>query len=397
MSRPTRLAVVSTHPIQYYAPLFRALAARGAVEPHVFYGWTGAAGQAAHDHGFGEAFAWDVPLLDGYASTFVENAAEDPGPHHFKGIDGPSLVSQIAAFDPEAVLVFGWNYRSHLRALRAFHGRVPVLFRGDSTLIDEQGGAAGAVKRLARRTVLRWVYRHVDVALNVGTHNRDYFRAHGLRDEQIVWAPHAVDNARFEAAGDAEAVAWRRELGIGEDDRVAVFAGKLEPKKAPDVLLDAFLSYAASAPRQSHLAFAGSGPLEASLRARAADHPTVHFLSFQNQSRMPAVYRLGDVLVLPSRGPGETWGLAANEAMASGRAVIVSDRVGCAPDLVDEQNGRVIPAGDASALEDALAAVLAEGVAERMGAVSRARIQDWSIEAEAERIEAAVAEAAGER
>ncbi|MEM1115114.1 MAG: glycosyltransferase family 4 protein [Bacteroidota bacterium] len=393
---PPRLAVVSTHPIQYNAPLFRALAERGAVAPHVFYGYEGAAGQAAHDHGFGEAFAWDVPLLDGYASTFVDNVADDPGPHHFKGIDTPGLVAEIEAWRPEAVLVFGWSYRSHLGAMRHFHRRVPVLFRGDSTLIDEPPGLVGALKRTARRAVLRWVYRHVDVALTVGTHNRAYFRAHGLREDQLVWAPHAVDTTRFAAGDDAEAVAWRRELGIGEGDRVVVFAGKLEPKKAPEVLLEAFLRYAASASeRPAHLAVVGSGPLEAALHARAAGHPNVHFLGFQNQSRMPTVYRLGDVLALPSRGPGETWGLAVNEAMASGRAVIVSDKVGCAPDLVDDRNGRVVPAGDVPALAAALEAVLADGVAEPMGAVSRERIRGWSIEAEAERIEAAVIAAAG--
>lgn len=394
MSAP-RLAVVSTHPIQYNAPFFRALSARGVVEPHVFYGYEGAAGRAAHDYGFGKAFAWDVPLLDGYASTFLDNVAEEPGPHHFWGIDTPGLVRAVEAWGPDAVLVFGWSYRGHLGALRAFHGRVPVLFRGDSTLIDEPGGLVGTAKRVVRRAALRWVYRHVDTALYVGTHNRAYFRAHGLREDQLRWAPHAIDNTRFEAAAGAEARAWRRELGIGDDDRVVVFAGKLEPKKAPGVLLDAFLTYAASAPRRSHLAVVGSGPLEAALRERAAGHPGVHFLGFQNQSRMPTVYRLGDVLALPSRGPGETWGLVVNEAMASGRAVVVSDRVGCAPDLVDAANGRVVPAGDARALSGALAEVLAAGVAERMGEASRERIRDWSIEAEAERVEATVSAAVG--
>ena len=110
---PPRLAVVTTHPVQYYAPLFRQLAKRGEVEPRVFYGWRGAAGSAALDRGFGASFEWDVPLLDGYAHTFVENVAADPGTHHFRGIDTPGLVPAIEAWGADAVLVFGWNYKAH--------------------------------------------------------------------------------------------------------------------------------------------------------------------------------------------------------------------------------------------------------------------------------------------
>ena len=72
---------------------------------------------------------------------------------------------------------------------------------------------------------------------------------------------------------------------------------------------------------------------------------------------MPVLYRLADVFVLPSAGPGETWGLAANEAMASGLAVIVSDRCGCAADLIDERNGYVFHAGDKLGLMEMLSDV----------------------------------------
>ena len=397
MSRPPRLAVVTTHPVQYYAPLFRQLAANGLVEPHVFYGWTGAASGAALDRGFGTSFQWDVPLLEGYEHTFVPNVSDDPGTHRVGGIDGPGLVPAVEAWAPDAVLVYGWNYRSHLRALRAFHGRVPVLFRGDSTLTDEGDGLRARARTLVRRVALRWVYRYVDLALYVGQRNRAYFRAHGLREDQLEWAPHSVENARF--ADDAEgsyeraAAAWRAEIGVEPDDQAVVFAGKLEPKKAPGVLLDAYLQAfprpSAPTSERVHLVFVGTGPLEEALRARAAGDPRVHFLGFQNQSRMPAAYRLGDVFVLPSRGPGETWGLAVNEAMACARPVVVADAVGCAPDLVDRENGAVVPSGDVPALAAALQRVLG-GDTREMGKASARRIAAWSIPEQAKRVEQAV-------
>ncbi len=381
-----RLAVVTTHPVQYYAPLFRQLAERDGVDLHVFYGWGGAAGAAALDHGFRTSFAWDVPLLDGYDHTFVENVADDPGTHHFRGIDAPGMVAAVGAWRPDAILVVGWNYKAHLQVLRAFSGRVPILFRGDSTLIDERRDLKGQVRSLARRLALRWIYGHVDHALYVGQHNRAYFLAHGLSERQLSWAPHAVDNDRFaDPGGDPEAEArdWRRSLGIADDQRVAVFVGKLEDKKDPGLLLDAFLSGRSGL---DHLVFVGTGPLEDELAAAASGRSDVHFLGFQNQSRMPVAYRLGNVVVLPSQGPGETWGLAVNEAMACGRPVVVTDRVGCAPDLVRPDTGRVVPAGDVDALAAALAAVSQPGAAEPMGAAARDRIGEWTLDEAARRI-----------
>lgn len=388
MPTPIRLAIISTHPVQYYAPLFKALSGRKELTVHVFYGWHGPSA-GAFDPGFGADVAWDVPLLEGYPHTFLENTSADPGTHHFRGITTPGLIPAVEAWEPDALLIFGWNYWSHLAALRHFKGRVPVYFRGDSTLLDEQGGP----RVWARRLFLRWVYRHVDSALYVGQHNRAYFRAHGLTEDALRWVPHAIDNRRFadpEGVHTRNARAWCQKLGIPEEAPAAVFAGKLSQKKAPDVLIAAFKQLQGS---NAHLIIAGSGAKEAALRAQAADHPRIHFIGFQNQSRMPVVYRLGDVVVLPSRGPGETWGLAINEAMASGRAVIASTAVGCAPDLITPGvNGAIVPPEDVDALRAALQQPLAdEGLRARMGAASAARIADWSIPAAAERTYQAIA------
>jgi glycosyltransferase involved in cell wall biosynthesis len=383
-----RLAVISTHPIQYYAPLFRSLTERGRVDVRVFFGWRGAAETEAHDPGFGQDVQWDIPLLEGYDHTFVENTARDPGTHHVRGLVNPDLIPQVEAWQPDALLVFGWGWWSHLRALHHFSGRVPVFFRGDSTLLDERGG----LRTLARRLFLRWVYRYVDGALYVGQHNKGYFEKHGLREAQLAWAPHAIENARFydeDGEYQQQADAWRKERGIPEEAVVFLFAGKLGTKKDPLLLLKAFQALESD---DVHLVFAGSGPLEADLKQHSSGNEQVHFLGFQNQSKMPIVYRLGDAFVLPSQGPGETWGLAVNEAMACERPVVVSDRVGCAPDLVEPgANGCVFEAGDAGALRRALRRLSSDVEQLRaMGRRSQEIIEDWSISAEAEYIEEVV-------
>jgi glycosyltransferase involved in cell wall biosynthesis len=374
-----RLAVLSTHPIQYYAPVFRLLAGQEGLALKVFYGWKGATERAV-DPGFGTSITWDIPLLDGYESEFVPNVASDPGTHHFQGIDLPDLHSRITAWQPDALLVFGWCWKAHLAALRHFHGLVPILFRGDSTLLDERPG----FRTVARHLWLRWVYRHVDVALYVGTRNRDYYQAHGLKSDQLVFAPHAIDNQRFRQNSEemeAKAASWRGSSGIKPDQVVFLFAGKLEPKKAPDLLLRTFNEARFSDPFRPALVFCGSGVLESSLRQNVGSD--VHFLGFRNQTEMPWVYRAGNVVVLPSRGPGETWGLALNEAMACGRAVIASERVGAAVDLIEAgRNGWVFTAQDTAALTAVLknAAVAGRQALSAMGQRSLELISAWSIE-----------------
>lgn len=384
-----RLAIIATHPIQYYAPLFRLLSGRGVVSCHVFYGWQGSALGAARDPGFGRAIRWDIPLLEGYEFSIIPNESRDPGTHHFNGIKSSQLLPAVSQWAPDAVLVYGWNYHSHLKLMRALHRGPAILFRGDSNLIDERRGA----RTLLRRGALRFVYRYVDIALYVGEHNHEYFRRHGLDESQLRWAPHSIENERFadhDGCYQSAAVAWRRNLGIPLGHTAVLFAGKLEPKKAPDLLLRSFLRCSAE---NEHLIIVGTGVLEPMLRGIAAGNSRVHFLGFQNQSAMPIVYRLADLFVLPSRGPGETWGLAVNEAMASERPVIASDRVGCAPDLIDaQQSGLMFKSDDSASLESQLVRLMRDShLRERLGRSSKERIGRWSFDAQASAIEDAVA------
>jgi glycosyltransferase involved in cell wall biosynthesis len=337
-----RLAVITTHPIQYYAPLFRLLAKEPEIELKVFYTWSQAGRGAKYDADFGKMIEWDIPLLDGYKHVFVPNTSKDPGLHHFKGIRNPELIPAIKEWNAEILLVIGWNFRSHLASMHYFKGRIPVLFRGDSTLLDEKPG----LKRNLRRIFLKWVYSKVDYALYVGKNNHDYFHVHGLLEEQLAWMPHAVDNERFNGPNgyEQEARIWRKSLGISDEDLVLLFAGKLEPKKDPDFML----RLAREVPdRRLKLILAGNGKLEDELKMKASTDKRLIFLDFQNQQKMPVVYRLCDIFVLPSVGPGETWGLAVNEAMACSRPVFVSSKCGCASDLIEEKKtGWVFEPGD---------------------------------------------------
>lgn len=375
-----KLAIISSHPIQYNAPIFVKLSEINNLQVKVFYTWGQAKGNI-YDPGFAKERQWDIPLLDGYDCEFEENTSKDPGSHHFNGIINPQIIENILQYNPHTILVFGWSFQSHLKVLRYFHGRKSILFRGDSTLLDEPEGFS--LKKVLRRIFLQWVYGHIDYALYAGKANREYFLKHGVKPNQLIFTPHAIDNQRFYDANNNyknAAALWRKELNIPLNAVVFLFAGKFEIKKDPFLLLKAFVEIKSDDVR---LIMVGNGALETQLKEKAKNDKRIIFLDFQNQQNMPVVYRLCDIFVLPSKGPGETWGLAVNEAMACGKAVIVSNACGCADDLVmPGKNGLIIKAGDAEALTGAFIFFISNpSAAKEFGDKGQAIIKEWNYDA----------------
>jgi glycosyltransferase involved in cell wall biosynthesis len=197
--------------------------------------------------------------------------------------------------------------------------------------------------------------------------------------------PYAVDNAFFEkkaAEAAPHSAELRQTLGLEPGVPVILFASKLQTRKRCGNLLEAWLRLRADGVR-GYLLIIGDGEERAALEASAKASVyagDVRFLGFRNQTELPAYFALCSVFVLPS--VQEPWGLVVNEVMDAERAVIVSDDVGCQPDLVqDEVNGRVFPAGDVAALAAALADVVGSPERARaMGAAGLAMIRKHGFE-----------------
>ncbi len=175
-------------------------------------------------------------------------------------------------------LIFGWNFKSHLKALRHFKNKIPIYFRGDSTLLDERNQSY--LRKTLRTIVLTWVYKHVDKAFFVGTNNKKYYEKHGLKPHQLIYLPHAIDNDRFGnfPNADMQGRMLRMKMAINAEDVVFLFAGKLQIKKNPQLLLNAFLK---SDLRNARLLFVGNGDLENELKLVAEPYKNIHFLPFQ--------------------------------------------------------------------------------------------------------------------
>ena len=309
----------------------------------VFYLWDFGV-VARQDPQFQVKFAWDVDLLTGYDSEFVPNRATRPGTGHFWGMRNPALLARLEEWRPDAVLLFGYRYATHLRVIAwCRRRRIPLIFRGDSHLLGQPRPS------LLKRIALRGLYRQFAAVTYVGAANRAYFEAFGVPAAHLYFAPHAGNHEHFDPRNPTHQEAAQRlrvQLGLPAGRRVVLFAGKLVPAKQPLGLLEAFLS----APRTDvTLLYVGEGDEKPALQARAAQvsGADVRFLPFANQSEMPARYLLADLFVLPSRGNYETWGLAINEAMHMGVPCLVSNVVGCQRDLVtDGDTGWVFRAND---------------------------------------------------
>jgi glycosyltransferase involved in cell wall biosynthesis len=350
-----KLAVVASHPIQYQAPWFRALAV--ATNLTVFYCHR----QDPSDHArtdFGVAFEWDIPLLEGYNYRWLHNRSSRPDVSTFRGCDTPEIAGILTRGAYDVCVVSGWYLKSYIQAIRASRrAGIPVLVRGDSQLATKRSPLASTAKYFP----YRWFLQRIDGHLYVGTANREYLRHYGVDDTQLFFVPHAVDNGFFarrarEARETGAASRLRGTIGAEPNSNVFILVGKLVDGKRPADFVRA-LAVARAQGIDARGIIIGSGPLAIELEslARRLDIP-VFFAGFRNQTELPSFLAAADALVLPSAS--ETWGLVVNEAMACGLPAIVSSAVGCATDLVEEdRTGYTFDVGDVDAIARAMGAV----------------------------------------
>jgi glycosyltransferase involved in cell wall biosynthesis len=378
--RPYRALFVLTHPVQYMSPILREMSKHPKLNITAAYcSLQGAKPELDPD--FGREVAWDVPLLDGYAWVHVPNRSLRPGLARFFGLVNLGLWKMVRARDFDVVVILtGYRYAAFWIALTAAKAKgLPILFGTDAHDVTPRDGSNWKIQ------IKKWLwprlYRLADVVIVPSTGGVNLMHSLGIPPERVVLTPYSVDNKWWlEQAAQVNRSAVRAGWGIPDDASVVLFCAKLQPWKRPHDLLRAF---AKANVEGSYLIFSGDGPLRAALEAEGQAlgiGGRLRFIGFVNQSGLPPVYRASDLFVLPSNY--EPFGVVVNEAMLSGCAVIVSDRVGARLDLVrNRENGFVFPVGDI----DALAALLQEILPDRerlrqMGISARQRMAEWSPE-----------------
>jgi glycosyltransferase involved in cell wall biosynthesis len=385
-----RLAVIGTHPIQHHAPWFRGLADHADLQVHVYYCHKATPQEQARA-GFGVEFDWDVPLLTGYSHSFLQNVANPAGHGRFGGFDTPELGNIIRERRHDAVLVNGWNYKSAWQAIwAAWQSGVKVFIRGDSHLHFPRSRTVKLAKLLAYR---RFVPRF-DACLAAGVWSREYFAHYGAHPDRIFFVPHVIDVDFMNMESQrlrVERSELREQWSLRNDNFVFLFVGKFTEIKRP---LDFVRAVYEASKKEACIAglMVGDGPMRGDCEAFVrSHHAPISFAGFLNQSQIVQAYVSGDVLVLPSIG--ETWGMVVNEAMACGRSCLISDRVGCGPDLVlPGETGIVFPHCDVPGLSAEMVKLARNPKQiEAMGANAYNRLRRYSVQAAVEGVLQALA------
>jgi glycosyltransferase involved in cell wall biosynthesis len=282
----------------------------------------------------------------------------------FKGCDTPEIAAILRELQIDVVIVNGWVVKTCLQTLWACKRLgIPCIVRGEANNLRH--------RPWWKRWLQRQLVRRYDAVLPIGKASREFYQSHGVSDAKMFVSPYCVENERFARAA-AEAKPRRSQLrnrwNIPDNAVCYLYCGKFEQKKHPVELVEAFLQAFQSVNQSAadrppiHLLMVGDGDLRrqceqiasAFVTLRSLPYAPLTFAGFLNQSQIVEAYVAADVLVMPSDG-GETWGLVVNEAMACGLPAIVSDRVGCASDLIKEsETGWVFPFGNWQLLAERL-------------------------------------------
>lgn len=397
--RRVRLAYLVSHPIQYQAPLLRRIAAEPDIDLTVFFG-SDFSLRDYEDHGFGVGIRWDVPLVEGYRHEFLP-VLRDNGRVSFTRPLNAGIFRRLrgsGGAEPfDALWVHGYASVNAIHGfLAAYSLSIPVLLRADSSLIDRP---RGRLKLLGKQIFFKGLEQLVSGVLCAGTLNEAYWR-HYFGDRMPMWRmPYAVDNSYFQQRSRearSTRTALQEELQLDPRRPVILFASKLQKRKRCIDLVEAYFAFcgAHAGSELPYLVIVGDGEERKALEARVEEGGTdgVRFCGFRNQTELPRFFDLATVFVLPSRH--EPWGLIVNEVMNAARPVVLSDEVGCHPDLLTSGvEGYLYPAGDVAALTKALQTLLnTPGLAEQMGDAALRRIQQWDFEADVRALRRALSE-----
>ncbi|MEO1257484.1 MAG: glycosyltransferase family 4 protein [Bacteroidota bacterium] len=376
------LVFLNSHPIQYFAPLYKELKQKVNIPSEVIF-CSRHGLQGEKDAEFGVQVKWDIPILEGYDHMFLKNQSFRPNVESFFGLVNFGLVWQLIRRPKSILVVHGWGYFTYvlLLLLGKMLGHT-VCLRGESPLNQELLRPASSLKK---RTFFfkKILFPLIDYFLYIGQQNKAFYKYYGVREEQLVFCPYSVENNRFRNAFEKlhpKKDELKNKHGVPANKRVFLFSGKYIDKKRPLDLLNAFCKSEKN--KDAFLIFMGEGEQRAAMEKIISEKnmDNVLLTGFVNQSSVSEFYTIADVFVMCSK-EGETWGLSTNEAMNFNLPLILSDLTGSSSDLVEEgKNGTVFKMGDVEVLSEKINQFISlpESALEKMGAHSGQLIKKYS-------------------
>jgi len=323
--------------------------------------------------GYDPARVWRVKPQSERVRYEILAARTLPLPGGVEIVWNPGLWAGLR-HSPFDVYIAGENFNTFPSVLTVWraaqHWNKPFALWSEA--IDSVYASGNWVSNLYRR----WLYQRTDAFIAYGERAKTFLARRGASPERIVLGLQVIPAEQLPTPTIDKA-------GLGLEGKTVVLSiCYLAPRKGVKYLVSAFQAIAGET---DVLALVGSGPEEAALRQMSRDDARILFPGYQDGTDKSNWLAAADVFVLPTLH--DPWGVAVNEAMAFGLPIITTDAAGCAPDIVrDQENGFVVPAGNASALSVALDRLLKDADLRRqMGQRSRALIADYTTEAARDR------------
>ena len=363
MTRAVRVAVVASHPIQHFCPLYREVARDQRVTLKVFFA-SDAGARPYFDEGFGQEVSWGGNLTDGFEHEFLQPGTADIA----QAVSTARIDPRLTDFAPDVVQIYGYADRLARRALWwSVRHRVPALMVSDSELVVPRS----RVRQLVKRSVLPWILKLPTAFLTIGDENESYFHTYGVQRSRLLRSPIPIDSPSLDrllvdrdVVREEERTSW----GVSAADVVLLAVGKSIPRKRHRDIVEAVGQLPFEQRAGAVVVLAGGGGSSDDIQARASELGVrLVLLGFVPVPRLLRSYLGGDVLVHPSEADPHP--LAVAEAVYAGLPVIVSDRVGSwgPTDDVQAGNGLRYPVGDVGRLAGLISGWI-EDAAARAGA-----------------------------
>ena len=369
MTPAPNIAIVVSHPIQHFCPQYVSFAKNKNCTIKVFFG--SALGYKKYvDTNFNQEISWGNLQLDQFDHVFLNGDAVIQAD---KQLDALNLEKELAGFNPDIVIVYGYFQQLQRRAYQwAVNNKVRMAYISDS----EMRHKSNPLKDILKSFFLRRYFSKINYFLSVGNANEAFYAKHGVTREKLVRMHFPIDVEAYKISyleRQALRDKIRRQCGIGEDDVVISVVGKLTPWKNQDHLIDA-VGVLEKRDQPVHLFILGSGEMKAAWEKKSHDsgNKKIYFPGFVNIEELPAYYAATDIYVHPASM--EPHSIAVSEAIYMGCPVILSDRCGSYGDEDDVQvgrNGFVFEFGNMEELVDEISRLAKDKLLrEKMGAYS---------------------------
>lgn len=294
---------------------------------------------------------------------------------------GREIICEIKKANPSVIMILGYSPISHFMVLEwcKFVG-LPCLMWGDSNI---KGDNNTVLKGLLKKIFVTRAISRCAALLSCGSLGAQYFERYGAKCEQVFFVPNEPDYSLIESIKSTIIDKIANEFSLKAVRRRIIYSGRLVKVKRVDLLFDSFVAISAQRPDWD-LVIAGSGPLGTELKEKIPKHlqERVVWAGFVDSSeKMAALYKCCDVLVLAS--DYEPWALVINEAACAGLAIISSNVVGAAAELVhDGVNGKLCEPSDKESLINAILDVTNEKKLHSYKLGSRSILNDWRLNAD---------------